>query len=56
MDQTVVQGIHQAHGILFQDHQHVLALPSRGQAGAQMKVAAMGNRQFRDSHLCWMLG
>lgn len=26
MDQTVVQGIHQAHGILFQDHQHVLAL------------------------------
>lgn len=27
MDQTVVQGIHQAHGILPQDHQHVLALP-----------------------------
>lgn len=26
MDQTVVQGIHQAHGILLQDHQHVLAL------------------------------
>lgn len=27
MDQTVVQGIHQAHGIFFQNHQHVLALP-----------------------------
>lgn len=27
MDQTMVQGIQQAHGILFQDHQHVLALP-----------------------------
>lgn len=27
MDQTVVQGIQQAHGIFFQDHQHVLALP-----------------------------
>lgn len=26
MDQTVVQGIQQAHGIFFQDHQHVLAL------------------------------
>lgn len=26
MDQAVVQGIQQAHGILFQDHQHVLAL------------------------------
>lgn len=27
MDQTVVQGIQQAHSIFFQDHQHVLALP-----------------------------
>jgi hypothetical protein len=27
VDQTVVQGIHQAHRILLQDHQHVLALP-----------------------------
>ena len=56
VDQTVVQGIHQAHGILLQDHQHVLALPRKGQARAQMKVVTMGNTQFRDSHLCWMLG
>lgn len=27
VDQAVVQGIHQTHGILLQDHQHVLALP-----------------------------
>lgn len=26
VDQAVVQGIHQTHGILLQDHQHVLAL------------------------------
>lgn len=26
MDQTVVQGIHQAHSILLKDHQYVLAL------------------------------
>lgn len=47
VDQTVVQGIHQAHGIFLQDHQHVLALP-RTQSW-QIKVANMANKQFTEN-------
>lgn len=47
MDQTVVQGIHQAHGIFLQDHQHVLALPRT--ESWQMKVANTANKQFTEN-------
>lgn len=41
MDQTVVQGIHQAHGIFLQDHQHILAL-TPGTIVGLAPVASLG--------------